>query len=125
MPDFVKLADASMLVDEVRKVGEENPEFNYGKTYGYLSPQFGLQYVCEYVDEDGVGKCIMGVAALRLGIPSDMFDQSNILTIKELLPLFFKKISPTDSDWLEQVQKRQDEGTTWRKAIKKTDEGTK
>lgn len=120
---LVKIDD---VIRQVRLEAEQNPDFNYRESYGP---------VCEYVDECGDGKCIIGKALVSLGVDVSVFrlgacsdtGNMNSVPIWNLWSRFIEDEgfnSTTFRDrvrWLTYVQNEQDTGSTWQESIENAD----
>lgn len=135
--------DPKEAIRQARQLAKENPDFNYSKTYmkdGQLHPE------CEYVDENGNGKCIWGQALVdRMDIPAGFFGGNykedidlyahkgvfvslssnmkiNSSRIEAIMLYFNVKADRNEYLWMSEVQGRQDTGRTWAEAIEAADE---
>ena len=113
--------DITQLVDDVREVAAERPDYTYPSAE------------CVYFWEDGTPACIVGHAFVRQGLTFEDVgtrwagNSSDILTIfGEVLGQGTFNEHMTQLEWLQLVQHEQDCKATWSEAITNADqsEGT-
>lgn len=105
------------LIDEVRKIAEEMPDFVYG------SPSTkGCSYFGQEIGDPTGQCCIMGQAFKNLKIDTSKIVESpsELSTVGELIWEQVIPVTPlneTQVDWLERVQALQDDGISWGEAV--------
>lgn len=105
------------LIDEVRKIAEEMPDFVYGSPSTKGCSYFGREV------EDPTGQCcIMGQAFKNLKVDTSQIDESpeGLSTVGELIWGQVIPVTPLNEsqvEWLERVQALQDDGISWGEAV--------
>lgn len=115
------------LIDKVREIASEEPDFNYRATNGLIG-------TCSYFGPIGGGEgsgCIVGRALIALDVDMSKVreweDDPNIPTpIDELLyervvDVVFKVDEHDKVLWVDRVQRCQDSGDSWGEAVKFAD----
>ncbi|CAM4332072.1 hypothetical protein NONI108955_21285 [Nocardia ninae] len=117
MTDIV--IDLDALVQQVRAVARENPEFVY-QSAGYEDDGGPT---CRYV-RDGRPSCIIGHAAARAGVALAVLEDwdsrpvgCDIATVLEDL----YGLAGDACGWLDEVQRHQDYGGQWGAAVERAD----
>jgi hypothetical protein len=117
--------DVDKLIQAVRDIAAENPEFVYKQHYDN-----GGGISCLYTLADGTPDCIIGRAMARIGQPLPPQDPNggNACTllnssvghwgVHEEAPLFGNR---DKVQWLTVVQSHQDNGVTWSHAVSEAD----
>ena len=101
------------LIDEVRKIAKEMPDFVYATPFTKGCSYFGREV------GDPTGQCcIMGQAFKNLKIDTSKIDETheNISTVGDLIlaediPVTY--LDTSQVEWLDNVQLLQDEGISW------------
>lgn len=105
------------LIDEVRKIAEEMPDFVYG------SPSTkGCSYFGQEIGDPTGQCCIMGQAFKNLKVDTSKIDETpvGVSTVGELIMNQDIPVTPlnkTQVDWLNRVQGLQDDGVSWGEAV--------
>lgn len=114
------IVDERALVAAVRELAARDEGFVYKQRDGAGGKK------CLYVHrtDEGhlVGGCIVGQAALKVGVPIEKlreFDSYNEGAVGSAFTEF--SISPEVLNWLTVVQQRQDNGNTWGSAVDTAD----
>ena len=113
------------LIDEVRKIAEEMPDFVYATPFTKGCSYFGREV------GDPTGQCcIMGQAFKNLKIDTSKIDETheNISTVGDLIltediPVTY--LDESQVEWLDNVQLLQDEGISWGEAVSIVDSPVK
>ena len=102
------------LIDAVRRLAADNP--------GYVYQWPGTGSSCLYV-HDGQGSCLIGQAALAIGLIDVGIETDNVNQRDVLALLKSKGVRASDAQkaWLEEVQARQDGGMSWSYAVGSAD----
>ena len=108
-----------LLIDRVRQIAESDP----GHVYERPAREGCMMGACQYVYQ-GKGSCLVGHAALELGLidtdlERDSLNQSGVL---ELSSAKGWKIPSDQIDWLAVAQGAQDDGETWGEAVALADQ---
>lgn len=119
------MTTATELIQEVRKIAAERPDFVYGdqgidnNTCSYFGRDIG--------DESG-SPCIIGQALKNLGVDTSRLKQAEDelaedLEISRVLGLGYIELPYTDQEaqWLQKVQTNQDFNDYWVKAVEEAD----
>ena len=119
------MTTATELIQEVRKIAAERPNFVYGKqgvdndSCSYFGRDVG--------DETG-SPCIIGQALKNLGVDTSRLKEAedhlaDDLVISSALDAGHIEIAYTDREaqWLLHVQTKQDSDETWAKAVEEAD----
>lgn len=111
------IVDERALVAAVRELAAESPEFVYEAPVGEF---------CKYVHrtDEGhlIGGCIVGQAALKVGVPIEKlqsFDSWDDGSAGNAFSEF--SISPEVLNWLQRVQESQDAKSPWGDAVAHAD----
>ena len=113
------------LIDEVRKIAEEMPDFVYATPFTKGCSYFGREV------GDPTGQCcIMGQAFKNLKIDTSKIDETheNISTVGDLIlteDIPVTSLNELQVDWLDHVQALQDEGISWGEAVSIVDSPSK
>jgi hypothetical protein len=105
-----------LLLDEVRNIANERPDVTYQNED------------CMYDTgkcSDGTVGCLIGQALTRLDIDPAFLDRgSDTPDIASIIDreIYFEDCDDTNISWLANVQSYQDEGLSWREAIRLSDE---
>lgn len=137
------------VVQEVRKLATEQPDFNYkdqagvdngGMSCSYLAGMSSTQYKDSELSESGLtyseartqgilGKgCIVGQALTSLGVPADALYKFEGMGADYVVG---SNVEPSDSHnysklvWLLEVQNSQDMGNPWGSAVEYADKQVK
>lgn len=113
------------LIDEVRKIAKEMPDFVYATPFTKCCSYFGREV------GDPTGQCcIMGQAFKNLKIDTSKIDETheNISTVGDLIltediPVTY--LDTSQVEWLDNVQLLQDEGISWGEAVSIVDSPSK
>ena len=105
------------LIDEVRKIAKEMPDFVYATAFTKGCSYFGRQI------GDPTGQCcIMGQAFKNLGVDTSKIDESHEgvstvggLILDNLIPVTY--LNNSQVEWLDNVQRLQDEGFSWGETV--------
>lgn len=109
------------LIDEVRKIAKEMPDFVYATPFTKGCSYFGRQI------GDPTGQCcIMGQAFKNLGVDTSEIGETHegVSTVGELImdsliPVTYLNYSQVN--WLNNVQRLQDEGFSWGESVSLVD----
>lgn len=120
------MTTATELIQEVRKIAAERPDFVYGKQ-GLFSPDTCSYFGRDIGDESG-SPCIIGQALKNLGVDTSRLKQAedeydDNIGIASALDVRHIEISYTDREalWLSHVQTKQDSDRPWAEAIEEAD----
>lgn len=103
------------LIDEVRKIAEEMPDFVY--TTDDVS---GCSYFGREVGDPTGQCCIMGQAFKNLNVDTSKINETPVLTVGELIwgqVIPVTSLNESQVEWLDHVQALQDEGSSWGEAV--------
>ena len=105
------------LIDEVRKIAEEMPDYVY--MTGDVS---GCSYFGREIGDPTGQCCIMGQAFKNLKIDTSKIDETpvGVSTVGELIwndEVPVVALDGSQVDWLDRVQRLQDEGISWGEAV--------
>lgn len=109
------------LINEVRKIAKEKPDFVYATPFTKGCSYFGRQI------GDPTGQCcIMGQAFKNLNIDTSNIDETPVgvstvgdLILSEAIPVTY--LNESQVEWLDNVQRLQDEGFPWGEAVSSVD----
>lgn len=114
------------LVEEVRRVAEAEPDYNYQDNTG-MEPGM-CSYFGRTVGVEEGNPCIIGKALSNLGVDMSvvrgMEKKGEDPTIKALLEdgmIDVEVVDIKDTTWLASVQNRQDLGMNWSESVKSVD----
>ncbi|MEV0759614.1 hypothetical protein [Nocardia sp. NPDC050435] len=110
--------DAAALVREVRAVANEHPRHVYD---GYTEDG---RKRCVYT-RNGAPSCLIGHAALRLGVSLDQlrdWDGRTLTGIEDVLAAEGVDRESSEVQWLDHVQFEQDHRRSWGEAVRFVDE---
>jgi len=114
--------DAKALIQAVRALAAERPDFVYVADIGSSGPS------CYYTTEDGTPDCIIGCAMARIGqaLPAQLRQGVNdcvLLNFGVADPAWRRALDGTENEfrWLTAVQGSQDIGHHWSEAVAKAD----
>ena len=120
------MTTAAELIQEVRKIAAERPDFVYGKQ-GLISPDTCSYFGRDVGDESG-SPCIIGQALKNLGVDTSLLKQAedecdDNMGIASALDVKHIELAYTDREalWLSHVQRKQDNGETWAEAVESAD----
>lgn len=114
------------MVQEVRRIAQENPDFNYLSEYAsceYVDSATGEELTKDTPREDVEGRCILGRAYMNLGGDFRKLLPVNNDIFESISDIFFDG-SSVDEDvvsWLSHVQVGQDMAGTWSEAVRYAD----
>lgn len=105
------------LIDEVRKISAEMPDFVY-----MTGDVAGCSYFGRGIGDPTGQCCIMGQVFKNLSIDTSKIDESHegVSTVGELIWDQVIPVTPLNKsqvDWLNLVQSLQDEGISWGEAV--------
>lgn len=103
--------DTSQVNMVLKAIVDETPP-------GYRYRTKGDGSVCIYADASGKGACLIGKVAERLGIPLPAYrtpENGTGITASEHFDEYFTNEA---KDRMGTVQRRQDDGETWRRSIR-------
>lgn len=134
------------VVQEVRKIAEQNPDFIYGAQrmsgadcsyvgaitfidYKYVHPEKESKpesvIIEEYYEKLANGElespCIVGQSLQNLGVSQDMLLHFEGQTAEAVVEYFADEYTSYDLQWLYVVQKNQDHGSSWGESVKAAD----
>lgn len=118
------------VVNEVRKIAAERPDFVYATQEGRDLPS-SCSYVGAIAGFDGGEGCIVGQALARLGhTKEELFRQEAMSADMAVSRLGYRLSSvglgyANPEVWLQRVQSEQDRGKSWGEAVANTDEQMK
>lgn len=116
---------AAELIQEVRKIAEERPNFIYSD-----QPN-GTHSLCSYfgraIGDEAGSPCIVGQALKNLEVPMEVLreaeQEGKDSDISKVLDRGYVDIEYTGSEamWLAKVQMKQDDGNSWAEAVEEAD----
>jgi hypothetical protein len=116
------MVTATEIIQEVRRLAAERPDYVYDEGE---EPEGGDSIRCFYWKDDRPS-CIFGHALFRLGVTPERLQAADAVapvgdSIESLLNRLAVGETPTETQWMGTVQRRQDDGWAWGEAVAATD----
>lgn len=121
---------SSALIEAVRQIAAEQPDFNYKEHYGTWNPyRHENVAACIYFEDtedkdDSTAMCLIGRGLEKLGCSAIPFWHDEELNQRPVASLqaFIEFESKQDQGWLREAQLQQDCGNSWGEAVQLADE---
>jgi hypothetical protein len=116
------------VVQEVRKIAAERPDFIYRKpqykSNGVLVDSASCMYINSPEGEEPIPGCIFGHALLNLGVEPDRIRKYEGAIASSIVRNLLREatVDVLNADWMNKVQDAQDDGVAWGDAVASADE---